>query len=37
VRTVIVGAGPTGLYLGIALARRGQQVSVVDRDNGPNG
>ena len=36
-RTVIVGAGPTGLYLGIALARRGQQVSVVDRDKGPNG
>jgi 2-polyprenyl-6-methoxyphenol hydroxylase-like FAD-dependent oxidoreductase len=36
-RTVIVGAGPTGLYLGIALARRGQQVTVVDRDPGPNG
>ena len=34
---MIVGAGPTGLYLGIALARRGQQVSVVDRDPGPNG
>jgi len=34
---VIVGAGPAGLYLGVALARRGQQVSVVDRDKGPNG
>lgn len=34
---MIVGAGPTGLYLGIALARRGQQVSVVDRDRGPDG
>lgn len=31
----IVGAGPTGLYTAIALARRGQQVTVIDRDPGP--
>ena len=36
-RTVIVGAGPTGLYSAIALARRGHQVVVVDRDPGPDG
>jgi len=36
-RTVIVGAGPTGLYTAIALARRGHQVAVVDRDPGPGG
>ena len=34
-RTVIVGAGPTGLFTAIALARRGYDVSVVDRDAGP--
>ena len=34
-RAVIVGAGPTGLYTAIALARRGHQVVVVDRDPGP--
>lgn len=34
--TAVVGAGPTGLYLAIALARRGQAVSVVDRDPGPS-
>jgi len=34
-RTVIVGAGPTGLFTGIALARRGHDVVVVDRDAGP--
>ena len=31
----IVGAGPTGLFSAIALARRGHRVSVVDRDPGP--
>lgn len=31
----IVGAGPTGLFLGAALARRGHRVTVVDRDAGP--
>jgi 2-polyprenyl-6-methoxyphenol hydroxylase-like FAD-dependent oxidoreductase len=31
----IVGAGPTGLYLAMALARRGHRVMVVDRDCGP--
>ena len=34
-RTVVVGAGPTGLFTGIALARRGHDVVVVDRDAGP--
>jgi 2-polyprenyl-6-methoxyphenol hydroxylase-like FAD-dependent oxidoreductase len=34
-RTAVVGAGPTGLYLSIALARRGHEVVVVDRDQGP--
>jgi 2-polyprenyl-6-methoxyphenol hydroxylase-like FAD-dependent oxidoreductase len=34
-RTVIVGAGPTGLYTAIALARRGHDVVVIDRDRGP--
>src|SRR5215471_1860524 len=36
-RAVIVGAGPTGLYTAIALARRGHQVMVVDCDRGPDG
>jgi len=36
-RAVIVGAGPTGLYTAIALARRGHDVEVIDRDPGPNG
>ena len=36
-RTVIVGSGPTGLMLGAALARRGHQVTSVDRDAGPIG
>lgn len=34
-RTVVIGAGPTGLFLAIALARRGRDVVVVDRDPGP--
>lgn len=34
-RVAIVGAGPTGLFLAIALARRGCRVTVVDRDPGP--
>lgn len=34
-RTVVVGAGPTGLFTAIALARRGGQIVVVDRDPGP--
>ena len=34
-RTAVVGAGPTGLYLGISLARRGHQVTIIDRDPGP--
>src|SRR5471030_2862175 len=35
VHTAIIGAGPTGLFLGSALARRGHQVSIIDRDPGP--
>ncbi|MFI5937363.1 FAD-dependent oxidoreductase [Actinoplanes sp. NPDC051494] len=31
----ILGAGPTGLFMAIALARRGHRVTVVDRDPGP--
>jgi 2-polyprenyl-6-methoxyphenol hydroxylase-like FAD-dependent oxidoreductase len=34
-RTIIVGAGPTGLFIAIALARRGRDVVLVDRDPGP--
>ncbi len=34
-RSIIVGAGPTGLYTAVALARRGHQVTVIDRDPGP--
>ena len=36
-RTLIVGSGPTGLLLGSALARRGHEVTSVDRDPGPTG
>ena len=36
-RTLIVGAGPSGLLLGAALAKRGHQVTAVDRDPGPTG
>jgi 2-polyprenyl-6-methoxyphenol hydroxylase-like FAD-dependent oxidoreductase len=35
-RVAIIGAGPTGLFTAVALARRGHDVSVVDRDPGPN-
>jgi 2-polyprenyl-6-methoxyphenol hydroxylase-like FAD-dependent oxidoreductase len=35
VRTVIVGAGPTGLFTAIAMARRGRDVVLIDRDPGP--
>ena len=34
-RTVVVGSGPVGLFCGMVLARRGEQVTVVDRDPGP--
>lgn len=34
-RTVVVGAGPVGLYCALALARQGDHVTVVDRDPGP--
>jgi 2-polyprenyl-6-methoxyphenol hydroxylase-like FAD-dependent oxidoreductase len=36
-RAVIVGAGPTGLYTGMALARRGHEVTIIDRDPEPSG
>src|SRR3954451_8348043 len=34
-RVAIIGAGPSGLFLGAALQRRGHAVTVVDRDAGP--
>lgn len=34
-RVIVVGAGPIGLFSGIALARRGHVVTIVDRDPGP--
>ena len=34
-RVIVVGAGPVGLFSGIALARRGHDVTLVDRDAGP--
>ncbi|OBF33550.1 FAD-dependent oxidoreductase [Mycobacterium sp. ACS1612] len=34
-RTVVAGAGPTGLVMALGLARRGRQVIVIDRDPGP--
>jgi len=34
-KVIIVGAGPTGLTLGAALARRNNRVDVIDRDPGP--
>ncbi|HJQ41948.1 MAG TPA: FAD-dependent monooxygenase [Jatrophihabitantaceae bacterium] len=34
-RAVVVGAGPIGLYSGVALARAGYEVTIVDRDLGP--
>src|SRR5215467_11573888 len=36
-RVAIIGAGPSGLFLGSALARRGHAVTAIDRDPGPNG
>jgi 2-polyprenyl-6-methoxyphenol hydroxylase-like FAD-dependent oxidoreductase len=33
--TAVVGVGPTGLYTAIALARRGYEVTAIDRDPGP--
>jgi 2-polyprenyl-6-methoxyphenol hydroxylase-like FAD-dependent oxidoreductase len=34
-RTVVAGGGPVGIFTAIALARRGHDVVVVDRDPGP--
>jgi 2-polyprenyl-6-methoxyphenol hydroxylase-like FAD-dependent oxidoreductase len=34
-RIAVIGAGPAGLVLGASLARRGHQVTAVDRDPGP--
>ena len=36
VEVAIIGAGPTGLIMGIGLARRGHRVVAVDRDPGPS-
>jgi 2-polyprenyl-6-methoxyphenol hydroxylase-like FAD-dependent oxidoreductase len=36
-RIAVIGAGPTGLFIAVALARRGHTVNVVDRDRGPTG
>jgi 2-polyprenyl-6-methoxyphenol hydroxylase-like FAD-dependent oxidoreductase len=33
----IIGAGPAGLFVGSALAKRGHRVTAVDRDPGPSG
>lgn len=33
----VIGAGPAGLFVGAALARRGHRVTAVDRDIGPGG
>jgi 2-polyprenyl-6-methoxyphenol hydroxylase-like FAD-dependent oxidoreductase len=34
-RAVVVGGGPVGMFCAMALARRGDEVIVVDRDPGP--
>jgi 2-polyprenyl-6-methoxyphenol hydroxylase-like FAD-dependent oxidoreductase len=34
-QVLIIGAGPTGLVLAIALARRGVAVRIIDRNSGP--
>jgi len=34
-RTVVVGSGPVGTFVGLMLARRGHEVLLVDRDPGP--
>ncbi len=34
-RAVIIGAGPAGLFVGAGLARRGHEVTAVERDPGP--
>jgi 2-polyprenyl-6-methoxyphenol hydroxylase-like FAD-dependent oxidoreductase len=34
-RVAVIGAGPVGLLVGVALARRGHDVVAVDRDPGP--
>lgn len=34
-RVAIIGAGPAGLFTGAGLARRGHQVTAVERDPGP--
>lgn len=34
-RIAVIGGGPSGLYCAIALARRGHEIQLVDRDPGP--
>jgi 2-polyprenyl-6-methoxyphenol hydroxylase-like FAD-dependent oxidoreductase len=36
VQAIVVGAGPVGLFSAMALARRGHDVTVIDRDPGPD-
>ncbi|TNM38393.1 FAD-dependent oxidoreductase [Nocardioides albidus] len=35
-KTLVIGAGPVGTFTAIGLARRGHDVTVVDRDPGPD-
>lgn len=36
-KVLVAGGGPVGTYTAIALARRGHEVTLVDRDPGPSG
>lgn len=36
-RALVAGGGPVGIYTAIALARRGHEVTLIDRDPGPIG
>jgi 2-polyprenyl-6-methoxyphenol hydroxylase-like FAD-dependent oxidoreductase len=35
-QSIVVGAGPVGLFSAMALARRGHDVTIIDRDPGPD-
>ena len=34
-KVLVAGGGPIGIFTGIALAKRGHDVTLVDRDPGP--